>query len=125
MTATIFKVCSDEAWAEALTTGAFTGSPDDDRDGFIHLSTAEQLHGTLEKHFRDVDDLVLIAFATAPLGDALKWEPSRNNELFPHYYGALPVSAALSVAPLPLNEDGIPDAPSVADLNAMAGGGDD
>ena len=40
------------------------------RDGFIHLSTQEQLAGTLAKHFRGQDGLVLIQFETHLLGEA-------------------------------------------------------
>lgn len=105
----VYKICSDTAWAEAIAAGTFDGSPDDARDGFIHLSTAEQLPGTAEKHFRHEPDLVLVAFDVTSLGAALKWEPSRGGALFPHYYGKLPVSAAISVAPLPLDDDGVPD----------------
>ena len=50
--------------------------------------------------------LVLVAVAVAALGPALKWEPSRGGDLFPHLYGPLPASAATSVVPLPLGADG-------------------
>jgi uncharacterized protein (DUF952 family) len=39
----------------------------------------------------------------------LKWEASRGGALFPHYYGALPVDAAVWVRALRLNGDGIPN----------------
>jgi uncharacterized protein (DUF952 family) len=34
------------------------------------------------------------------LGSALKWEPSRGGELFPHLYAVLPLSAVLWARPL-------------------------
>ncbi|MBC8050780.1 MAG: DUF952 domain-containing protein, partial [Chitinophagales bacterium] len=50
--------------------------------------------------------LVLVAVDSNALGDALKWEPSRGGDLFPHLYASLPVSAVTDVTPLPLGADG-------------------
>jgi uncharacterized protein (DUF952 family) len=67
----------------------FEGSPDDRRDGFIHLSTAAQLAGTIERHFAGEAEVVILTFEPSDLGDRLKWEPSRGGDLFPHHYGPL------------------------------------
>jgi uncharacterized protein (DUF952 family) len=97
---TIYKICERTAWEEAEAAGRFTGSPADSRDGFIHFSTAAQLPGTAAKHFAGLSDLMLVAVDSAALGGALKWEPSRGGELFPHLYAALPFSAVLWARPL-------------------------
>jgi uncharacterized protein (DUF952 family) len=97
---TIYKICERTAWEEAEAAGRFTGSPADSRDGFIHFSTAAQLPGTAAKHFAGLSDLMLVAVDSAALSGALKWEPSRGGELFPHLYAALPFSAALWARPL-------------------------
>jgi uncharacterized protein (DUF952 family) len=97
---TIYKICEREAWEEAQTAGLYTGSPADRRDGFIHFSAAAQLPGTAAKHFAGLSDLVLVAVDGATLGGALRWEPSRGGELFPHLYAALPLSAVLWARPL-------------------------
>lgn len=81
------------------------------RDGYIHLSTAKQLPVTLEKHFFGKRDLVLVEFVATDLGPDLRWEPSRNGELFPHLYRPLPTDLARSVIPLPLGNDGRPELP--------------
>jgi uncharacterized protein (DUF952 family) len=104
----VFKIVTAAAWAAAVKAGAFAGSTDDIRDGYIHLSRATQLHGTLAKYFSGQPDLLLIAFDPAQLAPHLRWEPSRGGALFPHYYGSLPVSAALWQKPLPLGADGVP-----------------
>lgn len=104
----IYKICGDVDWREAVANGAYRGSADDVRDGFIHLSTAEQLHGTAAKHFAGKPGLVLVAFDANLLGAALKWEPSRGGDLFPHSYAALDPRQALWVKPMPLGADGIP-----------------
>ena len=102
----VYKVCTAADWRAAVELGTYAGSADDLRDGFIHLSTLDQLAGTLAKHFSGQAELVLLAFDANTLGDRLTWEPSRGGQLFPHLYALLAVSLALSIAPLPAGADG-------------------
>jgi uncharacterized protein (DUF952 family) len=106
-TETVFKVVALRDLHKACHDGSFTGSVDDMRDGFIHLSAGHQLEGTLAKHFAGHDDLVLIAFHARDLGPRLRWEASRSGDLFPHLYGPLPATAALWARPLAIRDDGI------------------
>lgn len=108
----IYKIVDRKTWDAACRKGEFAGSADDNRDGFIHLSAAHQVRGTAERHFKGVGDLVLVAFDETALGAALKWEPSRGGDLFPHLYGSLPTGLALSVSPLPLGEGWLPQVPA-------------
>jgi uncharacterized protein (DUF952 family) len=108
---TIYKVVPKQMWLDATQNGAFAGSPADLADGFIHFSTAEQLRETVARHFAGVEDLLLIAFEAAALGGALKWEPSRGGALFPHLYAPLRVDLAVSITPMPLDQDGTPIVP--------------
>jgi hypothetical protein len=59
--ATIYKICPASAWREAERLGAYRGSADDARDGFIHFSTAAQVPGTLAKYYSGQSNLLLIA----------------------------------------------------------------
>ena len=102
----VYKILSASAFAEAKRTERFTGSADDLRDGFIHLSAAHQLAGTLAKHFAGQPELVLLAVNAERLGVDLKWEPSRDGELFPHLYAPLDLAAVLWSKRLTLGEDG-------------------
>lgn len=104
----IYKILTEQDWRDAVRAGHYAGSADDARDGFIHLSAADQLAGTAAKHFKGHTGLVLVALDAAKQGSALRWEPSRGGALFPHLYGPLDVSAAISVTPAPLGPDGIP-----------------
>ena len=108
----VYKILTRADWEEALRAGRYAGSQDDVRDGFIHLSAASQVAGTAARHFRGIEDLVLVALDSERLGSALKWEPSRGGALFPHYYGPLPADAALWSKPLPLGADGMPVLPA-------------
>ena len=114
MQRTIYKICDTAEWRAAQAAGDYAGSPDDLRDGFIHFSTASQLPGTAAKHFRNRTALVLVDVDAAILGDALRWEPSRGGQLFPHLYGALPLAAAKRVQELPIGPDGVPVLPDLA-----------
>ena len=93
----IYKICPASAWREAERQGVYRGSADDVRDGFIHFSTARRWRRRRGKHFFGQTGLFLIAVDADALGDALRWEPSRNDELFPHLYGELDLGAVTGV----------------------------
>ncbi len=117
--AIIFKICPDLLWREAERSGSFAGAPVDLADGFIHFSAAHQVRETARRHFAATDGLVIVAFDSETLGAALRWEPSRGGDLFPHLYGALPATAALAVTPLALAPDGghvFPAAPPFSEI---------
>ena len=90
-----YKILTADQWALFQSEGVFTGAPVDLADGYIHMSTAEQLNETLARHFAGQSGLVVATIDLTHLGDALKWEVSRGGALFPHYYGALPIAAVI------------------------------
>ena len=96
----VYKIAPAALWRESERAGAFHGSPADMRDGFIHLSRADQIIGTATRHFAGAADLLLIAVRAESLD--IRWEPSRGGDLFPHLYGALPMTSVAWVRPLPL-----------------------
>ncbi|MEM9940582.1 MAG: DUF952 domain-containing protein [Planctomycetota bacterium] len=98
----IFKVVNKKEWMVAENRGQFQGSEVDLRDGYIHFSTLQQLRETVDRHFHQVQDLLLVAVDPNHLSD-LRWEPSRGGQLFPHLYGVLDVNAVLRVDDLPLD----------------------
>ncbi len=106
MDGTIYKITSRAALAEAKAKGRFEGSADDARDGFIHLSAADQVEGTLAKHFAGQKDLILLAVDSESLGERLQWEPSGGGAIFPHLYGPLDLNALVWDEPLELGADG-------------------
>lgn len=112
MSRSIYKLCSTREWQEACRNGHFAGSADDLRDGFIHLSAADQVSRTAAKFFAGRTDLVLVRIDPGRLGDLLRWESSHSGTLYPHLYGVLPTSAALDIRPVSLNADGTHDLPA-------------
>jgi uncharacterized protein (DUF952 family) len=101
-----FKILTAPQWAEWQAHGTFTGAPVDLADGYVHLSTADQVTETANKHFAGQDDLFVVRVDLAALGDLIRWEPSRGGALFPHVYGTLPQSVALAHGPMARGTDG-------------------
>jgi uncharacterized protein (DUF952 family) len=110
----IYKICSASAWREAERQGVYRGSADDLRDGFIHFSLPSQVAETARKHFLGQTGLFLIEVDADALGDALRWEPSRDDELFPHLYGELDLGAVINVLDMHTRADGSHDIPELA-----------
>ena len=109
----IYKICAASAWREAERQGVYRGSADDARDGFIHFSTAAQVAETARKHFSGQRALFLVEVDADALGAGLRWERSRNDELFPHLYGELDLGAVISVQDLRARADGSHDIPEL------------
>ena len=102
----IYNLCCGEAWDEAVGLGRYEGSDLDRTDGFIHFSTAAQVRETAAKHMSGVSGLVLLKVPVDAVEDALKWEKSRNDDLFPHLYRALRTDEVVQATPLDLDGNG-------------------
>jgi uncharacterized protein (DUF952 family) len=102
----IYKIFRRSEWDAFRAAGRSAGAPVDLDDGFIHLSTAEQVTGTAERHFAGESDLVLVALDAGRLGPALRWEPSRGGALFPHLYRDLRLDEVVWDKSLPLGATG-------------------
>lgn len=101
----IYKIFRAAEWRDFRTKGATAGAPVDVQDGYIHFSTAEQARETARKHFASAADLELVAVEADRLV-ALRWEPSRGGDLFPHLYGHLHLDDVVWHRPLPLSAGG-------------------
>jgi uncharacterized protein (DUF952 family) len=101
-----YKVLTTEQFA-ALQAGIFEGAPVDIADGYIHLSSAGQLTGTVRKHFAGQEGLVVLAIALNRLSVPVRWEVSRGGQLFPHLYGRLRLADVIAHAPLRWHEGAV------------------
>jgi len=106
VTGYIYRALSEAEWAAAQAAGVYRGHEHDLRDGFLHFSTAAQLAETLARHYAGRPELVLLEVDPGPLGKALKWEPSRGGDLFPHLYAGLTPAMVRRVIAAPLGADG-------------------
>lgn len=102
---TAYKVLTADQM-RALEADAFEGAPIDLADGYIHLSTRDQLTETVDRHFAGLSDLWVAAIDLAALGDSVRWEESRGGALFPHIYGAMPLETVIAYGPLEREHDG-------------------
>lgn len=94
----IIKLLRAEEWAQFQSDGQFAGSPDDLRDGYIHLSTPEQAQATAAKWFAGVEGLMAITLNAETLAP-LKWEAARGGQLFPHLYRPLTLADIVEAKP--------------------------
>jgi uncharacterized protein (DUF952 family) len=102
----VYKILRAPEWEAFEVAGETTGAPVDLADGYIHFSTAAQAAETAARHFAKEEGLWLLAVATGGLGTALRWEPSRGGQLFPHLYGVLRRADVVWARPLPLGPAG-------------------
>lgn len=102
----VYKIFRRPEWDALCAEGRTLGAPIDRADGYIHLSTAAQVVQTAAKHFADESDLVLVAVEAEALGPALRWEPSRGGDLFPHLYRPLALEDVVWDKSLPLGVAG-------------------
>jgi len=108
----IYKVLTEEEWKHAISLGYVVTKLDND-DGFIHLSTAQQLAGTLAFYFKDFDSLILLQINTQDFKDEIIFEKAvpagdRSGE-FPHLYGILKVEKIINKWEIKRDAFSLPD----------------
>jgi len=84
----VYKVFTEPEWKVFQEKGRFKGSQVDLNDGFIHMSTKEQVEGVIERFFKGVRPLYIATFSSPDLAQHLMWESSDSKELYPHLYHA-------------------------------------
>ena len=97
----IYKILRADEWAALRKNRTTDGAPVDLADGYVHFSAEDQVRETAAKHFAGEEGLMLLAVDELRLGEALRWEPSRGGDLFPHLYGPLLLEAVEWAQPLP------------------------
>ncbi|MCI5044164.1 MAG: DUF952 domain-containing protein [Aquisalinus sp.] len=86
----VYRLATKAQWLKSQASGEIVKTILDERDGFIHLSTAGQLVLTANMHFSEEPLLHALLFDRDYLEEKLKWEdvPGRWDKM-PHYYGDL------------------------------------
>jgi len=100
----IYHMADKDAWTTASQThGQYKGGELDLNDGFIHLSSGEQIQRICALFKQGVQNLVLLKVDTQLIPDAatiLKWEPYEG-VLYPHLYGSIGPNIVAAVYDLP------------------------
>ena len=97
----VVKLLRADDWAAFEAAGSFAGSPDDVRDGYIHLSPPAEVAATAAKYFAGEAGVMAVTFDAEALGPALRWEPARGGVLFPHLYRPLRWEEVVAASPFP------------------------
>ena len=95
----IFHIVDADEWAAAVESGEYA-PVSLAAEGFVHLSFAQQVAGTLERYYSGVPNLVVVEFDPARLGLPVVVENLAGTGEFPHVYGPLPTAAAVGVRPV-------------------------
>ena len=107
----ILHITSESEWNAAQQEGAYK-APSLDSQGFIHLSKANQVQGTLNRFYPSATNLTLLHIDPEKLQATLKYEApdhtgaqvpvpaTSSEETFPHLYGVLNLDAVTRVETL-------------------------
>jgi glutathione S-transferase len=102
-TGPIFHAALPDDWAAARAAGEYrisTRGRTLAEEGFVHCADRHQLEAVANRFYADVPELVVLTIDTSALGAAVVREPPADgiDELFPHVYGPIPVTAVVATA---------------------------
>ncbi|MFM7322171.1 MAG: DUF952 domain-containing protein [Armatimonadota bacterium] len=93
--APLHHLATPDQWERCFDGDCYT--PDSlETEGYVHLSTADQLAGSRARHFPANTQLLAIDIAPECL-TALLWEDLHGHGIFPHHYGPIPAKAIRAV----------------------------
>jgi uncharacterized protein (DUF952 family)/heme-degrading monooxygenase HmoA len=99
--ARIFHMALPDDWESARHAGEYTASTRGrslSEEGFIHCSFADQVEGTANGYYADLDEVVLLTVDPSRLGSELVVEDPFPGapQRFPHVYAPIPVTAVVA-----------------------------
>ena len=96
----ILHFCPRETWTAAQLAGEYAADSLVS-EGFIHCSTAQQVHVPATTLARGRTDLVLLEIDESLLPEPPRYEPGDLGDpaspLFPHIYGPIPLAAVIRI----------------------------
>jgi uncharacterized protein (DUF952 family) len=107
METTIYHIVHPEWW-ETFANKDYYESETLSEENFIHLSTLEQVNGTLANYFKGSTRLFLLHINASKLRSNLVYEDLFDIGIaFPHLYGRLNKDAVVEVQELLTDADGV------------------
>ena len=107
METTIYHIVQPNWW-ETFTNKDYYESETLLEEKFIHLSTLEQVNGTLLNYFKGINRIFLLHINPSKLTSNLVFEDLFDTGIaFPHLYGRLNKDAVLQVQELLMDSDGV------------------
>ena len=64
----VYRIIAASEWLAAKDAGAYVGTALDEKDGYIHCSTAKQVVGTLGRYFKGKTGLAVLV-----VGECSQW----------------------------------------------------
>ncbi len=107
METTLYHIVLPEWW-ETFANKDYYESETLSEEKFIHLSTFEQVNGTLANFFKGSTRLFLLHIKLDKLTSELIFEDLYNHgSIYPHLYGQLNMNAVVDVQELVADVDGV------------------
>jgi uncharacterized protein (DUF952 family) len=100
----IYHIVLPDYWAEWESLENYYPAAFE-QEGFIHLSTAQQVPGVIERYYQGVKSLILLEIAVEKLKTRTVYEPAANGENYPHIYGPINREAIVNVHCFNLDHD--------------------
>lgn len=92
---------------EAANIGGEYSPPTFSDEGFIHCSYADQVIAVARRYYHGQNGLVLLEIDRSSLScDVIDENLIGGDELYPHIYGRLPMSAVTNIHAFPCRADG-------------------
>lgn len=110
----VYKILSEPDWQVAEELG-YTQTALDEGDGYVHLSTRQQVAETLSLHYAGHANVRLLEYIAEEMAGLIRWEESRGGQLFPHLYAALRIDGAKRIWVLETDANGVPVLPQDID----------
>jgi uncharacterized protein (DUF952 family) len=110
----IYHLALSTEWSESVDLGKpydrSTLGKSLAEEGFIHCSFASQVREIADLVYERRGDVVLLEIDPSAVPAEIRVENcDRGDQRFPHIYGALPITAVIRAAPVPLRENGTLD----------------
>ncbi len=93
---TIYHIVLPEIWKE-FEGEEFYEAESLESEGFIHCSFAHQLEDVLERYYSGAKKVLVLEIDSEKLSSKLVNEPSTNEEIYPHIYGKIDISAVIGM----------------------------
>ncbi|MDX1935164.1 MAG: DUF952 domain-containing protein [Capsulimonadales bacterium] len=101
----LLHIVDRSAWERAAVTGEYRADSLE-TEGFVHLSTPEQVLLPANRFYRGRTGLVLLVIDSARLTAPLRFEAVPGHGTFPHLFGPLNTNAVLSILTFEPDENG-------------------
>ena len=113
----LLHITTAEDWEAARAAGEVVTPSLTGAEGFVHLSTPEQVHLPADRLYAGRTDLVLLVIDPDRLDAEVRWEPGVPGDpesmRFPHLYGPIPADAVVDVVAWSPRPDGTFAPPAV------------